>query len=421
MRVAILGCGLAGLSAAWFLRQQGAEVVALDRADGPARETSFANGALLTPSLADPWNAPGSAGTLLRSLGREDAALKIRLKALPSLLFWGLSFLRNSSLARFRESFLANVRLAVHSQAVMAGLLQSHPLQFDYAPNGTVKIYRDQAGFRQGREVADWLATEIPHQVLDREQLLAMEPALAPIADRLAGAIHFPQDEVGNARLFCEELRRLAEAKGVAFRFGEPVTSVERTGRRIAALITAKERLQADQFVLAAGSQSWPLGRQFGLRLPIRPAKGYSITLPAGEAQPKLNRPVLDDALHAAVVPLGEKLIRVAGTAEFTGFDGRLNPHRIRNLEHLLAQVLPEFRYAAKDVQGWCGFRPMTPDGRPIIGHTPIENLYLNTGHGPLGWTQACGSGQALARLMTGQPSETDLVPFGYGRFRRLA
>ena len=421
MRVAILGCGLAGLSAAWFLREQGAEVVALDRADGPARETSFANGALLTPSLADPWNAPGSAGALLRSLGREDAALKIRLKALPSLLFWGLSFLRNSSLARFRESFLANVRLAVHSQAVMADLLQSHPLQFDYAPNGTVKIYRDQAGFRQGRQVANWLATEIPHQLLDREQLLAMEPALAPIADRLAGAIHFPQDEVGNARLFCEELRRLAEAAGVAFRFGEPVTGVERAGRRIAALITAKERLQADQFVLAAGSHSWPLGRQFGLRLPIRPAKGYSITLPAGEAQPKLNRPVLDDALHAAVVPLGGKLIRVAGTAEFTGFDGRLNPHRTRNLEHLLGQVLPEFRYAAKDVQGWCGFRPMTPDGRPIIGRTPIENLYLNTGHGPLGWTQACGSGQALAHLMTGQPPETDLAPFGYGRFRQLA
>ena len=418
MRVVVLGCGLAGIATAWFLREQGADVLVVEREDAPAQGASFANGSLLTPSLADPWNAPGVGRALLRSLGREDGAVMVRLKALPSLLSWGLRFLRNSSRARFEASFLANLRLAVHSQAAMRGLMQSHSLAFAHAADGTIKIYRDQAAFRQGREAAAWLAAEIPHQVLDRDRLLTLEPALAPIIHRLAGAIHYPQDELGDARLFCEELRRLAEGQGVRFRFSEAVIGAQRVGRRIAALITAQGRLEADRFVLAAGSCSWPLGKRLGLPIPVRPAKGYSISVPLGEADPKLGHAVLDDSLHAAVVPLGGALIRVAGTAEFTGFDGHLNPHRIRNLERLLNQVLPEFGYASEDVQGWCGFRPMTPDGRPIIGPTPIENLYLNTGHGPLGWTLACGSGRALARLMTGAAPETDLAPFDYGRFR---
>jgi D-amino-acid dehydrogenase len=421
MRVVVVGSGLAGVTTAWFLRQQGADVVVVERASAAARETSFANGSMLTPSLADPWNAPGSFRALLSSIGREDAAMLLRMGALPSLITWGLRFLHNSSQQRYLESFLANVKLARYSQEVMQDLMQAMPpgtLDFDYAPDGTIKVFSDANALQHGREVASWLRqAEIEHRVLSIDQLVELEPALRPGSSRLVGGIHYPQDEVGNARRFCEQLQQLAADAGVDFRFSELVLGVERQGGLITSIKTSREQLRADAFVLAAGSYSWPLGKRFGITVPVRPAKGYSLTLPNVTAEPRPALAVVDDELHAAVVPLREGLLRIAGTAEFAGFDQEINPYRIENLKALLRLVYPQIDLDSVTAEAWCGLRPMTTDGRPLLGVSRISNLFLNTGHGPLGWTQACGSGRALAGLITtGQP-EYDLADFAPSRF----
>ncbi len=418
MRVIVIGCGLAGVTTAYFLREHGADVTVIDRAPAPARETSFANGSMITPSLADPWNAPGSLRALVASLGREDSAMLLRPGAVPALAFWGLRFLRNSSQARFLESFLANVRLARYSQAVMQDLLQSQPLEFEYAPDGTIKVFSEQASLTRGREVASWLQQAgIEHRVLDPEALLSLEPALADTISRFAGGIHYPQDEVGNARLFCEALQARGQELGMDFRFSEMVLGIERQRGRIDAIRTARERLAADAFVLAAGSYSWPLGKRFGIRVPVRPAKGYSLTLPTLSAEPRPKYAVVDEQLHAAVVPLGSDRLRVAGTAEFAGFDAALTAARVANLRRLLEQIYPRAADGSEQAEAWCGFRPMTPDGRPLIGQSRVSNLYLNTGHGPLGWTLACGSSRALADLMVNGEAGCELAPFRPGRF----
>ena len=421
MRVVIIGSGLAGVTTAWFLRALGVDVVVVERASAVARETSFANGSMLTPSLADPWNAPGSLGKLLRSFGREDAAMLLRVGALPSLLGWGVRFLRSSRQKPFLESFLANVHLARYSQEVMQELLQGvapGELDFDYAPDGTIKVFNSEQSLQRGREIANWLQQAgIRHQTLDLDSLLELEPALGPGSDRLAGGIHYPQDEVGNARRFCEQLHRLAADCGVDFRFSEMVLDIERDQGRISAIRTSREVLKADAFVLAAGSYSWPLGKKFGIAVPVRPAKGYSLTIANAMTGGGPVMAVVDDALHAAVVPLREGLLRAAGTAEFAGFDAQVHSHRVANLRTLLGTLYPQLDNQAVEGEAWCGFRPMTPDGRPLLGASRIPNLYLNTGHGPLGWTQACGSGRAVAELITSGSSEFVLKDFLPERF----
>lgn len=417
MHVIVIGCGLAGVTTAYFLAEYGAQVTVLDRAPGPARETSFANGSLITPSLADPWNSPGVLGVLLRSLGREDSPMLLRLKALPSLGLWGLSFLRHSSQARFEASFLKNVRISSYSQSVMAALLRQHPLQFEHVMDGTLQIFRKPEGLQDALKVAHFLKqVQIRHRALTPDELIEFEPALAPIRNDLQGGISYPDDEVGNARLFCEELCRVTKSSGTEFRFGEQVLRIEHRRRSVTGVVTARERLQADAYVLAAGSYSTEFTKQLGFRLPVRPAKGYSLTLPIDKTGPSPRHAVIDDELHAAVVPLGDKL-RIAGTAEFAGFDRSINSRRIANLQTLLKRIYPEFQASQEPQEAWTGLRPMTPDGMPILGTSPLDNLYLNTGHGPLGWTMACGSGKIVADRIMNKLAEFDSSPYGYDRF----
>ena len=417
MHVLVIGCGLAGVTTAYFLQENGAQVTVLDRATGPARETSFANGSLITPSLADPWNSPGVFGVLLRSLGREDSPMLLRPKVLPSLALWGLSFLRNSSQARYESSFLKNVRISAYSQTVMATLLDKHPLQFEHVMEGTLQVFRNPEGLEDALKVAHFLKqVQVRHRALTRGELIEFEPALGPIKDDLSGAITYPDDEVGNARLFCEELCRVAKDEGVQFRFSEQVLSIERVRNSVTGVVTAREKLTADAYVLATGSYSPEFAKKLGFRLPVRPAKGYSLTVPMDKANPQPRYAVIDDELHAAVVPLGDKL-RIAGTAEFTGFDLNINPRRIANLQALLKRIYPELPVSEQRMEAWTGLRPMTTDGMPILGSSPIANLFLNTGHGPLGWTMACGSGKIVADLVIDRRPEFDGSAYGYDRF----
>ena len=419
MRVLILGSGLAGVTAAYYLHKLGCEVVVVDRAVAPGRETSYANGSMITPSLADPWNAPGVLRVLLKSLGREDAAILLRAAAIPSLFGWGISFIRNSASKHFERNYLRNVGLVHYSQWTMRDLLQLHPLQFEHVYDGTMKIFRDRAALDYGIKIAHWLKqVGVEHRALDPAGVLEIEPALHPVIDEIVGGIGYPGDETGNARLFCEEMRRICADAGVQFRFAERVVEISRARNRVTGMRTAKEVLTADTYLLAAGSFSTLLAKQLGFRLPVRPAKGYSITLSMDGWSERPRVPIVDDSLHAALVPVGNAL-RVAGTAEFTGYDLAVNPQRIANLLGLFERVYPQLADAARDtdVQPWCGLRPLTPDGMPIVGRSPIENLFLNTGHGPLGWSMACGSGKAVADIITGAPTDIDMTTFALARF----
>ncbi len=397
------------------------EVTVVERAAGSGRQASFANAALLTPSLADPWNAPGIGRALIKCIGREDAPILLRLGALPSLIGWGFEFLRSSSEERFRDNFRKNVALARYNLDVLHALQTEVKLQFDHAARGTLRVFRDHEALRSAiqslAQLRDTLG--LPSRQLDRHQLLETEPALLPIATELVGAIHYPGDECGDAHQYCEQLAGVAASDGVRFRFGTTVTKLRAARNRIeAAFLSNGAAIEADVFVLAAGSYSSLLARPLGVHLPVRPAKGYSITAPRGDWPDGPGIPVIDDRLHAAVVPLGDR-IRVAGTAELAGYDLSIRPARIENLVNLLGAVYPNYasRLDPTKLLSWTGLRPMSADGVPILGETRISNLVLNTGHGHLGWSMAAASGKVIADLIAGVPLDIPLQEYGLQRF----
>ena len=421
MKAIIIGSGLIGTTSAYFLSRGGWEVTVLDRQDGPGQETSFANGSLLTPSMPEPWNAPGSWRVLLRSIGRSDSPLKLRLKALPHLASWGTRFLRNSASGRYERNTVKNLRLALHSLEVMERLRQEIGIQYGGASPGTLRVFRDPAPLGRALEWAERLRAEgLTYRRLTGAEVVAMEPALGPIAGQLAGGIHYPADEIGNAYKFCVNLADHAHRAGVDFRFRTPVTEIQARKGKIAAVRSGDKEFTADRYIVAAGSYSPMLLKQLGITVPVRPAKGYSLTFERPSADTPFRVPVADDDFHAVVVPL-ENVIRVAGTAEFTGYDLSLPEARIQNLVKLVRQVLPTWALDPAKAKPWCGLRPMSVDGVPIIGATPIGNLWINTGHGHLGWTMAAGSGQLLSDLMTGGSPRVEPEAYALARFNGTA
>jgi len=417
MRVIIIGSGVIGVTTAYFLSRQGHQVTVIDRADGPGQETSLANGALLTPSMADPWNAPGCWRVLLASLGRSNAPMQLRLRALPGLTRWGFTFLRNSSASRFERNALSNLRLSLYSLELMQMIREQSGIEYGRASSGSLRIFRDHIALNHASKAADRLVAQaLSFQRLSSAETVELEPALLPIANQLTGAIHYANDEIGDAHQFCLALADRCEAQGVVFRFRSEVTSVESVSGQVTAVAIQGERFCADQYVVAAGSFSTPLLHGAGIYLPVQPAKGYSVTFDHHPGRPSLRIPVVDDHLHAVIVPLNGS-IRVAGTAEFAGYDRTPNAARTRNLLGLLQQVLPQGKFEPADAKPWSGLRAMSADGVPIIGRTRIPNLFVNTGHGHLGWTMAAGSGRLLADLMSGSPPSIDPSPFALSRF----
>jgi D-amino-acid dehydrogenase len=417
LKALIIGSGLIGTTSAYFLARRGWEVTVLDRQGGPGEETSFANGSLLTPSMPEPWNAPGSWRVLLKSLGRSDSALKLRVRALPHLAGWGIGFLRNSSRERYERNSVKNLKLALHSLEVLGRLRQETGIEYGGACRGTLRVIRHPAALERALAWAQTLrAHGLTYRRLSADEIVAMEPALAPLGRQLAGGIHYPHDEIGNAYKFCVALADHARRAGVDFRFRTPVTSIELHQASVAAVLSREQRFTADRYIVAAGSYSPLLLEALGLKVPVKPAKGYSVTFERPRLDPPLQLPVADDDFHAVVVPL-ENVIRVAGTAEFTGYDLSLTEARIQNLLTLVKQVLPDGGFERAAAKPWCGLRPMSVDGVPIIGPTPIANLWISTGHGPLGWTLAAGSGQLLADLLTGGSPAVNPDGYALARF----
>ncbi|HJO22722.1 MAG: D-amino acid dehydrogenase [Myxococcota bacterium] len=420
MHVVVVGAGLLGLSTAHALDQDGHEVSLVEAGDGPGLETSFANSGMLSPSLTDPWNAPGIFFKMFRWLGREDAPFLLRLRAVPSLIGWGARFFWQSGRQRYEKNWISNLRLGLYSMEVLNDLVTEHKLPFARGYTGILKVFRNREELSAGLKQADFLARqEIETRVLDASELVELEPALSGAAHALEGAIHHPIDGHGDAYLFCRALERVLGKAGVQFHYGLQARGFSRDGQRIAAVETDRGPIEGEAFVLAAGSHSVELAATMGVRIPVRPAKGYSITLDLKDGCEHPQIPVVDDSLHVALTPLGEKL-RVAGTAEFTGYDKGLTKGRIQNLLDVLGRIYPHCAEQAQSeaVAPWCGHRPMSADGVPILGATSVSNLFLNTGHGPLGWTLASGSGRLVSDLIGGKTPNLPLEPYSVARFR---
>jgi len=415
----VLGAGVIGVTTAYYLARDGEKVVVVERQPAAALETSFANGGLVTPGMSDPWAAPGIPLLILRHLGREDAPFLLRLRAVPGMIGWGLKFLANCTPGRWRTNTETTYRLAIYSRDAVDALTDSLKLSYDRSDCGNLRVYQDRASLAKARQAADlYNRLGLPVEALDAAACVALEPALRPVQRELAGGIHYIGDRAGDCMRFTQSLALHAAALGVEFRYDTSITGFETDGGAIKAVATDKGRIAGDRFVLACGSYSMPLARQLELKLPVQPVKGYSATLPVGGWNNAPTVPIVDYHRKMGLTRLGDR-IRLAGTAEFAGYDRSANPARAAMLLTGFRQLFPEYP-GSGEAQHWTGLRPMCPDGRPIIGRSPIGNLFLNTGHGPLGWSLSCGSAKALTDLMAGRKPDVDLNGFALERFGRV-
>jgi len=414
----IIGGGLLGLSTAKALFDQGREVELVEAREDVGLGASYANGGMLTASMSAPWNSPGVHKHLAASLFDPSSPMKLHLKAVPSLFCWGLKFLRNSTPRRHRQAVESNYGLARYSIDQTRLWREQLGLEYEYSAVGSLNVFRDRAAMAAPQALAEMLRPAgLECQQLDVEATLEREPQLYDIRDQLVGALYFPGDESGDAHLFCQALRLYLQSQGVKISTGVRVTGLNVDKGRIHGVSTETGELRADTVVVATGTQTPALLKGTGLSLPIAPAKGYSVTFNAEGVESLPTVPVIDDAMHAAISPLGNRL-RAVGTAEFTGFDDRLSQVRIDNLVNLLKAVYPAIaaRIDMQSAEPWTDFRPMSSDGKPFIGGSRIKGLYFNAGHGHLGWTKAAGSACLLADLMAGRATAIDAAPFGVHR-----
>lgn len=416
MHVIVIGAGVAGATTAWFLQTAGVQVTLLDAATEPGTVTSAGNGGMLHASHAEPWNTPGVAWDLLRYLGRSDSPLLVRPRAVPGLLRWGLEFLWNSRAVRYHAHTLANAQLAAYSLQQLFAIQKGLNLDFALARTGIVKIFQDPERMEQQRAASAAMATVgVRFEEWDTTRLIDEEPLLAPSAHQLCGALYFPDDAVGNCAQFTQALVAAAEARGLHWRPATRVLGWRLFQGRINGVETDQGPWAADAVVAANGYQTASLLRQLGVRVPVAPVKGYSLTLqPKPERQLRL--PIIDDANKVVATPLGDRL-RLAGTAEFAGADSRLNLVRVANVLRQCRRSLIGLPLALEPehMQPWTGLRPMSARGTPILGRTPIPGLYLNTGAGHLGWTLACGSAALLRDVILGRKPALPSEPFELG------
>ncbi|GKT26500.1 D-amino acid dehydrogenase [Acidovorax sp. SUPP3334] len=424
MRVIVLGAGLLGTTSAYFLQQLGHEVTVIDRQGTPGAETSFANGGQISVSHAEPWANPSAPLKVLKWLGREDAPLLFRLRADMRQWLWGLQFLRECTPARTRHNIEQIVRLGTYSRDTLQQLRRDTGIQYDQRTQGILHFYTSAEEFDGALAPAEQMrALGCERQVVGADEAVRLEPALAHIRPQLAGATYTAEDESGDANTFTRELARLAEAAGVQLRTGCHITALRTTGGAIdhVEITNAEgrfERVRGDAFVLAMGSFSPLLAEPLGVCLPIYPAKGYSVTMPVRDASAAYQVSLTDDEYKLVfsryTSERGDRL-RIAGTAELNGYQRDLNPVRCEAIVRRVEQLFPGAGDTSQ-AQFWTGLRPATPSNVPLIGRTKIGNLFLNTGHGTLGWTHACGSGKSIARIVSGLAPEVDFAFTGMPR-----
>ncbi|WP_168428248.1 D-amino acid dehydrogenase [Erwinia amylovora] len=401
MRVVILGSGVVGVASAWYLAQAGHEVTVIDRQPAPALETSAGNAGQISPGYAAPWAAPGVPLKAIRWIFQRHAPLAIRLDGSRFQLEWMWQMLRNCDMRHYQQNKSRMVRIAEYSRDCLKTLRHQTGIAYEGRQGGTLQLFRTAQQYESAAKDIEVLREAgVPYQLFEAAQLSQVEPALAATQHKLTGGLRLPNDETGDCQLFTQRLAEMAMAAGVDFRFNTSVDALLQDANRIAGVQCGSERLTADAYVVALGAFSTALLADI-VNLPVYPLKGYSLTIPVKDEKAAPLSTVLDESYKVAITRFDNR-IRVGGMAEIVGFDTQLLPARRRTLEMVVHDLYPQGGDIGQ-ATFWSGLRPMTPDGTPVVGRTPLKNLYLNTGHGTLGWTMACGSGQLLADIISGR------------------
>ena len=420
MKIVILGSGVIGTTSAWYLSKAGHEVVVLDRQQGPALETSFANAGQVSPGYSSPWAAPGIPVKAIKWMFMKHSPLFIRPSFDPAFWRFATAMLRNCNAASYEVNKSRMVPIAEYSRDMLKEMRAETGIAYDQREQGTLQLFRTQKLLDGSAKDVHVLAElGVPHEVLDVEGCVGVEPALAQVREKFVGGLRLPGDETGDCFKFTNALRELAVARGVEFRYGVGITGLVNDGDRIAGVATDQGTVTGDAYVVALGSYSPLLLKPHGIDLPVYPVKGYSLTVPITNPEGAPVSTVMDEYHKVAITRLGDR-IRVGGMAELDGFSKALHPSRRATLEH----VVTDFYAGGGDAKAgsfWAGHRPMTPDGPPVIGRAKFSNLWLNTGHGTLGWTMSCGSGAVLADLVSGQVPAIDAKPLGLDRYAAAA
>ena len=418
MKIMVLGGGVIGVTTAYYLAEAGHEVTVVDRQKGPALETSFANAGEISPGYASPWAGPGIPLKAIKWLLMKHGPLVVRPAFDPHMWTWLVKMMRNCTAERYAINKARMVPLAEYSRDTLKALREATGIAYDERAQGTLQLFRTQKQLDgTGGDVEVLKKYGVPYEILDQDGCTAAEPGLAGVREKFVGGNRLPRDETGDCKMFTDRLAELCVARGVKFEYGLTVWRVIRSRNRIANLSTSKGWLTADAYVMAMGSYSADFMRRVKRPIPVYPVKGYSITVPIQDAAVAPVSTVMDETYKVAITRLGNR-IRVGGTAEISGFDLRLHESRRRTLEHSVGDLFPGAG-AMRDATFWCGLRPMTPDGPPLIGRTELSNLYLNTGHGTLGWTMACGSAKVLSDIISSRVPDIDVRDLAQERYLR--
>lgn len=422
MRVLVLGSGVVGTASAYYLARAGFEVVVVDRQPAVAMETSFANAGQVSPGYASPWAAPGVPLKAMKWLLQRHAPLAIKLTGDVDQYLWMAQMLRNCTAARYAVNKERMVRLSEYSRDCLDELRAETGIAYEGRELGTTQLFRTQAQLdAAAKDIAVLERSGVPYELLDRAGIGRVEPALAQVSHKLSGALRLPNDQTGDCQMFTSRLAEMAVALGVEFRFEQNIQRIDYAGDRVAGVWIDGKLETADRYVLALGSYSPQMLKPLGIRAPVYPLKGYSLTVPISDSAMAPQSTVLDETYKVAITRFDQR-IRVGGMAEIAGHDLSLNPRRRETLEMVVGDLYPQGGDPS-DAVFWTGLRPATPDGTPIIGATPYRNLFLNTGHGTLGWTMACGSGRVLADLLASkrpQISTEGLDIFRYGKHKEI-
>ena len=416
MKVLVLGGGVIGVASAYYLAKAGHEVELVDRQSGPALETSFANAGEVSPGYSAPWAGPGVPVKAIKWMLMQHSPLVIWPMLDPAMWRWGAMMLANCTARAYALNKSRMVPIAEYSRDCLKALRAETGIGYDERAQGTLQLFRTQKQLDGiGGDVAVLKQYGVPFEVLDRDGFCAVEPALKLTRDKFVGALRLPNDETGDCFKFTKRLAEMAAELGVQFRWNTRIDALQVGSAGITGVHTDAGLLQADRVVLALGSHSPQLLKPVGIRIPVYPVKGYSITVPITDAQFAPESTIMDETHKVAVTRLGDR-IRVGGTAELAGFSLNLREARRGTLEHVVTDLFPKGGDVSK-AEFWCGLRPMTPDGTPIVGATRVKNLLLATGHGTLGWTMACGTGRVIADLVSGRQPDIDVSGLAMARY----
>jgi D-amino-acid dehydrogenase len=408
MRVAVLGAGVVGVATAYELWRDGHEVTVVDRQAEPASETSYANAGMIAPGHAYAWSSPKAVRTLWRALWRDDLALRFRFQADPRFWRWCWRFYRQCTSERAAYNTRRKVAFCLYSQQRLHGVVAETGVEYGARQGGGLYLYRDPAGLAQAAATAQIQRDAgVEVRVVTPDEAAALDPVYEPVRERFAGALFAPGDESGDARLFTRQLAGWLAERGVDFRLGQAIDAIEAEAGRVAAVHTDRGRVDADAYVLALGCQSAPVGRTVGLDLPVYPIKGYSVTLPIEGRNNPPTLPGVDEDNLFAFANYGDR-VRMTAIAEFAGYDTSHRPEDFAPMLKAARELFPGAGDYGKP-EYWAGLRPMTPDNLPIFGRGRLDNLWVNTGHGHMGWTWACGSGRVTADLVASRQPEQDV------------